>query len=406
MAIQVAFGLRKLDGRRKTAPNRILLIKDGDPGWAGIDAVLTEESAQQLIAEFEAQGADIPIDHHHATLKVERGETDKAPAAGWIRALEYVPGRGLFGLEIEWTDEATRQIEAGEFQYLSPVALLNKETRAVESLHSVALTNRPRTRDQIRLLEAAERLERHVNQESDDMASKTVPKEKDKELVAAQEEDIGGPAVDPTQKLLAGLVMALQEKGVQVADEAPLNDVLRAAIEAIGGGAIEEPTGEEEVDMEKKPTEPKAEAVPAELRLKAAAYDTMNDRVKVIEADRAATRVDTLIETQIEAGKLLPEDKDMIAAAREYAGSNPDGFEKFYAAMAPICEPGSVVKGQSAAARGGGNTRQRLIAAASREFDDNPKYTSQSTRVSWVNTSLRQEGERVLTDVETKKVEA
>ena len=403
MAIQVAFGLHKLDGRKKSAPTRFLLLRDGDLRWAGIDLELTKESAGEIIAKFNDQGVNLPIDHDHSTLMVEQGKVAQAPAAGWIKGLEYVPGKGLFATDIEWTEEAAGQIENRQYQYLSPVILFDDETGLIHKLHSAALTNRPRTKDQIPLLEAAARLEIEVSKEIGIMATtQTVPKKKEGEPIAAQEPE-GGPAVDPTQKLLAGLVGALQAKGVQVADEAPLNDVLRAAIDAIGEGAIEEaPT--EEATASEKPAGAAAPAVPAELRLKAAAFDDMNTRVKAIEAVQKESATDVAVEAQIAAGKILPEATEVIAAAREYHETNPEGFKKFYAAMAPICEPGSVILDQKATGPGG--ERGRLIAAASREFDDNPKYTKHSTRERWVNTSLREDGLSELSEAETKKLEA
>lgn len=402
MSVRIAFGLNKIDQRRKHAPERILLLRDGDIGWEGLEAVLTEASAKAIIDTFNKQGSDMPIDYHHTTLKVDRGETSQAPAAGFIKSLEFVRGKGLYAEVVEWNEEAAAQIEKREYKYISPVIRHNEDTGEILELHSVALTNKPRTRDQIELLQAAERLEIFTNKEPG-MAEKTKTK-----LVSAQEDgvDEGAPAVDASQMLLTKLISVLQEKGAQLADEAPMAEVIRAALEVLGADVAtvdEEPTTEEPASM---PTDEKTKAsIPPEVALKAASYDKLNDRLKLIEGERKEKRVDTLIEAEIAAGKILPEDAATISAARELAEQNEPAFAKLYAAMAPICEPGRLVSG-SPSGNGVSSRRKKLIVAASREFTDNPKYTRSSTMKSWVNTSLRMEGEPLLDGAETNKLEA
>lgn len=136
----------------QAAPTRIRVIPDGDfdavdgrPGnIKGVKAKkwhMDATVAAKVIALFKEGGIDLPIDYEHQTLKAaENGRP--APAAGWITALDYVPGTGLVAT-VRWTDAAAAHLAAGEYRYLSPVFFFDKDTGAVQLLHSLALTNTP-----------------------------------------------------------------------------------------------------------------------------------------------------------------------------------------------------------------------------------------------------------------------
>ncbi len=105
--------------------------------------VVDEESGKKVIDAFKAHGTDIPVDFEHQTLGGSYASPQgTAPAAGWIKSLEAVPGEGLMA-DVEWTEEAKRMLAAKQYRYLSPVAIIRKRDRRVMSLHSVALTNKP-----------------------------------------------------------------------------------------------------------------------------------------------------------------------------------------------------------------------------------------------------------------------
>ena len=419
--------LERTDGK---APTRVQIMRDGNLGWLGFENMeLNEKSAQNVIDHFDKAGVDLPIDYHHATVKEEEGKTDKAPAAGWIKAgsLEYIPGDGLYG-DVTWNPEAKAEIEAEEYKYLSPVVLSNKEDEIV-LLHSVALTNRPRTTDQIELLQAAELLDAAVTGKGD----LTVPKPAKLKVVTAQEptgEPAPLPAVDETQKLLADLIAVMQEAGLTVADEAPLAEVLMVAIDAVKGAEVKEPEeapGEEvaaDAGMpEASATAPCAEAgtsaaaatVPCKtaesaevcaLRVKAEAYDKMNERVKVLEAEASKKRVDELIEAEVAAGRILPDDTKMIAAARGLAASDEKQFKLIYSAMAPVCEPGRVVSPTAAdkkeAQKG---DRAKLIAASTEQWSTDGAGKFGDKLRYYVGAALDEAGEPDLNDAEIEQLE-
>lgn len=119
--------------------------RDGRPGslkgcaakaWQ-LDAAI----AAALIARANQRETPLCIDYEHHTLTA-KDAGHKAVAAGWIEALAYVPGRGLFA-RVAWTDAAREHIRADEYRYISPLFTFDPETGAVLSLINAALTNNP-----------------------------------------------------------------------------------------------------------------------------------------------------------------------------------------------------------------------------------------------------------------------
>lgn len=70
-------------------------------------------------------------------------------AAGWVEGLKVqhddageFPRKGVWG-RAQWTPEGKADVESKAYRFLSPVLLLDSETRDVQQIVSVALTNRP-----------------------------------------------------------------------------------------------------------------------------------------------------------------------------------------------------------------------------------------------------------------------
>lgn len=400
------------DAGKQAAPTRFLLMRDGPLDWAGEeykDFNLDAESAAATIAVFQAQGNQLPVDYHHQTLQVEQGRTGKAPASGWIRRLEYVPGEGLYAADVEWTEPAKAEIETRAYKYISPVADFDTTTGKPVSLHSVALTNTPRTRGLTELLKAADL----AAGSEETMADKTKPTDAQKAAadawktltgatvrVAAQEEMEGmGMSVTPEQALMVKLAEAL---GLE---NPTLTDLLQAALDKIGAGEEGETEAAEEaaaaLGLDKKAGIKRIAAAVltltkkgATLKAQAAQFGDVAERLKTAEAKiaehetiRVAAAREAAINEMIDAGKLNPNAKEAVKATGTlYDNIGPEGFEKYAAEMPVIIEPGRV------SAVGGGNKRATLIAAASKEFDANPKVAFGGDKPSYITASLQDEG--------------
>ncbi len=105
------------------------------PAWRINTAIAT-----QVIGRFNTAQPPV-IDYEHQTLHKE-ANGQPAPAAGWIHALRWVEGAGLFA-EVELTARALQAIASGEYRYFSPVFLYSSETGEVLKVTMGALTNNP-----------------------------------------------------------------------------------------------------------------------------------------------------------------------------------------------------------------------------------------------------------------------
>lgn len=96
---------------------------------------------QAVLGRTLTRAVDLRLDYEHASeIKAPRG--DEAPAAGWFSNLRVAPDGSVEG-KLTVTDRALNHIEAREYRYLSPVPVVNKETREVHHFSSVGLTNSP-----------------------------------------------------------------------------------------------------------------------------------------------------------------------------------------------------------------------------------------------------------------------
>lgn len=97
--------------------------------------------ASQVIARFNARKNDRVLDYEHQTL-LTATNGQPAPAAGWIKGLQWHEGEGLFGT-VELTARARQAINDGEYKYVSPVFNFDKLTGDVLDIQMAAITNNP-----------------------------------------------------------------------------------------------------------------------------------------------------------------------------------------------------------------------------------------------------------------------
>ncbi len=101
---------------------------------------LDAATAAALIARHQARQSRRVVDYEHQTLMAAQNG-QPAPAAGWIDALEWREGDGLYAT-IEWTPKAAAMVAAQEYRYLSPVFPYDATGRPLD-IHSAGLTNTP-----------------------------------------------------------------------------------------------------------------------------------------------------------------------------------------------------------------------------------------------------------------------
>jgi phage I-like protein len=130
------------NGQAQLLPAGEFAARDGRPG-PGKSWRVSDEQGLKLATAMNTTIAATPIviDYEHQTLHKERNG-QPAPAAGWIKSVTWLSGKGLVS-DVEWTDKARTAINSGEYRYISPVITWDADSGAVTGVHLAALTNFP-----------------------------------------------------------------------------------------------------------------------------------------------------------------------------------------------------------------------------------------------------------------------
>lgn len=102
-----------------------------------IDAAI----AAKVIGRFQQRKSFPVLDYEHQTLNA-RDNGQPAPAAGWLRQLQWREGSGLWA-SVDLTATAAAFVRQGEYRYVSPVFAFDPVTGEVLSILMAALTNNP-----------------------------------------------------------------------------------------------------------------------------------------------------------------------------------------------------------------------------------------------------------------------
>ena len=133
-----SFEVSAQDGRIQLLPYGEFRAVDGRP--SDVSAwYLTEENGQDVATLANNTRNDLVVDYEHQTLYKEQNGLP-APAAGWMRWLEFTP-KGLFA-DVEWTNKAAAHIQAKEYRYISAVFAYDNKGY-VRKIYHAALTNYP-----------------------------------------------------------------------------------------------------------------------------------------------------------------------------------------------------------------------------------------------------------------------
>ncbi len=290
-AIAVAAGVGEIQagapGEIRLLPAGVFRARDGRPkgaaGWRVDGAV-----AARLLAQAKGARGDYVIDYEHQTLHAE-DNGQAAPAAGWFRDLEWREGDGLYAVDVRWTARARAHIEAGEYRYISPVFQYHVETGEVLALQMAALTNYP------------------AIDGNSDLAVRAAAKFNTKEENNVDRDKLIallGLAADASDEQIESGLAALKAK----AGEAQAKDTEIAALKAAAD----------------KGADP-AKFVPV------ATFEALKTEVAALRAERTGSEVAALVTAGLEAGKLLPVQKEWaeslgrkdIAALKSYLEKTP-----------------------------------------------------------------------------------
>ena len=114
---------------------------------------ITAEDLADIVRNFEKRkNSQVVIDYEHASEQPDVSRGGPIPAAGWIHGLRFVGSNDesyvTLNALVEWTPEAQRLIQSGQYRFFSPAIDWNfpdKETGHSQgaTLTSGALTNHP-----------------------------------------------------------------------------------------------------------------------------------------------------------------------------------------------------------------------------------------------------------------------
>jgi phage I-like protein len=313
------------------APEWIELLPAGE--FVGRDGrgPFRVSNAEAVIAATDAlrMQAGLPIDYDHATdFAAPSGR--RAPAAGWIRAIEVREG-ALWG-KVEWTTHGSAAVATHEYRYISPVFEYSQNGE-VQRILRAALTNNPN----LYLTAISAR-------ESSDKLTTRVPM---KTRATRVSEEQRGNMVETIEGQLCEMLGL--EKGStpemiigEVRRVLGTDAVMSAATEISSAVSGSNATAQSIV------VDP-ARYVPIEQF--ETALTELNQLRVATARERAAFRVDAAMK----AGKIVPSQREWAIA---YCQANTNGFESFIARQpALIMGVTEGFEGAPTGVRNGENTR-------------------------------------------------
>lgn len=244
-----------------------------------IDATL----ASAVIAAFRANQTPLVIDYEHQTLQAEENGLP-APAAGWIRDIEWREGSGLW-LKVELTARARQYVTDGEYKFFSPVFAFDRKTGAVLRLLMGALTNNPAIDGMAHI---AQRAAARFDLKEDTTMNKHLLA-----LALALAIKPDGMTEDQLGEAALTALKSKDEQGAALCKQLGLGD--SAGAEEIGT-AVTALKSKADAAVDPDP----AKYVPVAL------VEDMRSQIAALSAESNTRAVDDLVKPALESGKLLP----------------------------------------------------------------------------------------------------
>lgn len=401
--------------------DRIVIFPPGVVELFGDDDILMdEEAARDTIASFENRNVKVPVDYEHST-RHKAGKGEPSPAAGWITAMAWSPTDGLVGT-VEWSEKAKDQIKKGEYKYLSPHFRLDTDTRRVDHVLAVALTNTPRINNMRELVAASlaaaddtpsdgghEMKKEHRTKlcsvlKLEDGAT-------DEEIIAQAEEAVETPAEPSAEEraamaakdTLIALQSTLMEAGI-LGPESTLADAAQAALDLVGKTANTD--GDEDMEevasalgLEGDTSKETIIATINERTAKTVPVDEvkkLREEVASLTSERDERRATEIVGSLVEDGKINPHDEKNMTWARNLAKSDPDQLASLMEDAPALYKSGRETPGDPASK----TKRETVIASA---LQDHKHEGVKGSPRHYVNVALDEEGMEHLNDDEAKK---
>ncbi len=366
------------------APQLAIATEGGVPQWVMVartgrwlghptaPEIVTPEDLKCAAGYFErhfaAQGTDLVVDYHHASVVVPKDGAG-APAAGWISRMELRKGGAELWGRVLWTTEAAEAIAARRYRHVSPVLRFCTPDRVTGRpvpmfVHSLALTNTPFLTELASLNEAP----------ATDGGGESPHREE------------GGGSMT----LIEALAQALEEEPEQLASrlgfdgaevDRDVAEALVAAIEAADvspalASALGLPAGADEAQarvavLRLKAPDGGMSAVRAQLGLGAAAPDLeVVKAICTLQESRARNDAEDLVDAAVAEGRIPPAHRDFYL--RE-AVSDPDAARQVINSMPVLtraeqtrpARPGrALLDGETTVCRQLGLTTEAFLAHA------------------------------------------
>lgn len=273
--------------------------------------------AAALIAQVDSRETPLFIDYEHHTLTA-KDKGHKAVAAGWIAALVYVPGQGLFA-KVDWTEAARSHIQADEYRFISPLFGFDLKTGAVRHLINAALTNNPAL-DGMAAVAAA--LEINMEEHMDPKDLKNGKAALSEELLSQLRWMLNLPVSATAEEIKAELDKVKAQLGGEAAVSVSLVDVLQAKDTAIA--ALTAQAGQPDP----------ARFVPVEgVTALTEENATLKARVAELESQSGIAALSAQIDAALSDGRV---NKGLEGWLRSLAKSSPDQARAYLEKAQPI----------------------------------------------------------------------
>lgn len=343
--------------------DRILIVKAGQTvaEWNdGTTAAFFMDRAafDSIIEHADRRGLEIVFDYEHQTASPDRKPKDGlAKAAGWIKpqALEWVEGEGMYA-GVEWTAAAAAMIDAKEYKYYSPVLDIDPESGKPVRLYSVALTNIPAMNDIQPIAASAD--------------SEVKQMEKLLERLGLGADATPEQVLEAFDKFIAD---AVTKAGKPTDDQTAMSAAVLLGFDA-------------SIKTKDALVKAVADLKAAKSSTDDARYTAILDRVVKAEKALATQECDALILSATTAGKAVT--KPLADSVRFMYATDPAEAKKLLDALPVTVKTGE--SGEPEKKSGDEKTRDRIIADASREFDNAPaRDKAITTKLAFVNLDLR-----------------